>query len=122
MKQFMSRFLPPVLWMLAIYAVSSLNTLPGPQTGEVVWWDFILKKTAHMIEYGILFYLWQRALNWNKPEKNKAYFVSAVIVFIFAVSDEYHQSLTPGRNPRFYDVGFDMLGAGLMYLKLRKWI
>jgi hypothetical protein len=74
MKQFMSRFLPPILWMLAIYAVSSLSTLPGPQTGEVVWWDFVLKKTAHMIEYAILFYLWQRALNWKKPEKNKVVF------------------------------------------------
>ncbi len=53
MKIFLIRFAPPLLMMGIIYYVSSLSVLPG---STVVWWDFILKKSAHMTEYALLFF------------------------------------------------------------------
>lgn len=105
--------------MGVIFFMSSLSNLPGPQTTEIVWWDFLLKKTAHMIEYGILFYLWQRAINGNKPTQ-KGYLIAFLIIVAYSISDEFHQSFSPGRHPRIYDVGYDILGAFLVYAKLVK--
>jgi len=117
MKTWILRWLPPILMMGLIFLMSSFSSLPGP---KVFWWDFILKKSAHMMEYGLLFYFWQRALNWHKQEGQKRYWLSFVIVMLYAISDELHQSLTPGRYPRITDVGFDSLGSFLVYLKLIK--
>ena len=122
MKKFLIRFLPPVAWMGVIFFLSSLNTLPGPQTQEIVWWDFLFKKMAHMIEYGILFYLWQRAINPGKPKTIRGDLIALLIVGLYAISDEYHQAFSPGRHPRIYDVGYDWLGASLMLMKFRNWI
>ena len=34
-------------------------------------------------------------------------------VLLYALSDEFHQSFVPGRNPRLIDVSIDLLGAAL---------
>lgn len=122
MREVAKRFLPPILWMGVIFLMSATSNVPGPKVNQVIWWDFLLKKMAHMIEYAILFYLWQRGLNGNKKPSYKNYLLAFIIVVGYAVTDEYHQSFTAGRHPRVYDVGYDALGAGLMFLKLRKWI
>ena len=72
---FFNRWAPPVLMMALIFWVSSLSDLPGAGT-QLVWWDFLAKKTAHMIEYALLFYAWQRALNWGKPEEKQMYWLA----------------------------------------------
>ena len=100
-----------------IFWWSTRSALPGAGAG-LVWWDFIIKKIAHLTEYGLLFFTWQRALNWNKDEENKKYGLVFLIVLLYAVTDELHQSLTPGRHPKIIDVGYDMLGAFLVYIPL----
>lgn len=37
--------------------------------------------------------------------------LSVLISFLYAVSDEYHQSFVPGRGPAFRDVLIDTIGA-----------
>lgn len=106
--------MPPILWAYLIYSFSNRSTVPG---AGVVWWDFILKKSAHMTIYSILFYLVQRAINWNKTKKT--YFSSLIITFVYAVTDEFHQSFIPGRTSLPTDVGYDMIGASLTMLKLK---
>jgi len=77
------------------------------------WPDFIIKKTAHVTEYAILFWLTYRA--------NKSFKYSLIICLLFALSDEWHQTLTPGREGTLRDVGFDSLGTllSLTWLKSR---
>lgn len=118
-KVFLYRWLPPFLVMGVIFWFSSRSSLPGAGP-QIIWWDFVAKKTAHLIEYGLLFYAWQRALNWNRSEDKKTYWLAFLLVFVYAVSDEFHQSFTPTRHPQFRDVGFDCLGGFLVYLKQRK--
>lgn len=112
-SQYGARWAPPIAWAIVIFLLSSFSTLPGP---SLVWWDFVLKKTAHMTEFGILFFLIQRSLNWRTSKPR--YWPAFLLTVLYALSDEYHQSFTPGRTPLITDVGYDSLGSFLVYLKL----
>ena len=106
---------PVFFWCLIIFAFSSLPTLP--KVG-FIWWDFVLKKSAHMIEYGILFFLVWRAMSKSfgqKISKIKIFWISLIFCIIYAASDEYHQSFVTGRSSRVFDVGFDTLGMFLSW-------
>ena len=98
-------------WCALIFIVSSIPTLP--KVG-FIWWDFILKKAAHMFEYAVLFTLSYKAINRKGNFKTPFLFGLA-----FALSDEYHQSFVTGRSARFFDIGFDTLGMLIAYWKLR---
>lgn len=79
-------------------------------------WDFFLKKTAHMIGYGIFYYLLVRAV---KPKSLSAYVVIMIFCVFYAISDEIHQSFVPGRTATLMDVGFDSLGASISFSKIK---
>lgn len=106
-----SRWLPVVLWASVIFTFSSL---PQTKTSEFFLVDFLIKKTAHLSEYAILYTLIFRATtgNWK---------LSYVLAIIYAATDEFHQSFTPGRTPRVYDViGFDFTGMNIAAFTLWK--
>jgi VanZ family protein len=102
-------WLPPVLWMGLIFILSAQPTLPHhPDT----LLDLLLKKAAHMIEYGILAFLLWRALSRGRGAPPRSALVAAFVVSVlYAASDEYHQSFVPGRNGTPVDVGIDAVGA-----------
>lgn len=118
---FLYRWSPPFLVMLVIFLFSMQSDLPGAGV-RIVWWDFVAKKTAHLIEYAALFYCWTRALHWNTPWNNRAYWPVLMIILFYAISDEIHQSFTPTRHPSPRDIGFDMLGGFLVYLKQKGFV
>lgn len=107
---------PVFAWAALIFTLSSISTLP---TAQKIWWDFILKKSAHVFEYAVLYFLILRALQKRTP---KTYLIAFIFSLLYALSDEYHQSFTPGRYPKLIDVGFDTLGMGLSYLKIKRLI
>ncbi|GIW48525.1 MAG: hypothetical protein KatS3mg079_001 [Caloramator sp.] len=77
--------------------------------------DFIIRKAAHFTEYFILYFLLYNAL------KEDLYFTPStvfalVITFLYAASDEFHQSFVPGRGPAFRDVLIDTSGGVLCML------
>jgi VanZ family protein len=102
-------WLPPVLWMGVIFILSSQPTLPHhPDT----LFDTILKKAAHIVEYGILAFLLWRALSQGRGVLSRSALVTAFVVSaLYAASDEYHQTFVPGRNGTPVDVGLDAVGA-----------
>jgi len=111
---FIRFWLPVILWMAVIFSFSSL---PTGTTTEIIWWDFIIKKTAHVVEYAILSFLLYRALVNSGVSKNKAGIWAIFLCVLYGLSDEYHQSFTPGRTPKLRDVGFDTIGAtGIIYI------
>ena len=83
--------------------------------------NFIVRKGAHFTEYFILYMLLYNALRENFSFK-KALLFSIIGVFLYASSDEYHQSFVPGRGPSFRDVLVDtsggMLGLVTVYIKV----
>lgn len=117
LKKF-SWWLLPFFWMGIIYVFSHQSVLPG---SEVFIYDFICKKTGHLVFYMILFWSWHLAFTANQSDwKNKqlitySWLIILCLCFIYAVFDEYHQSLIPGRSARWRDVGVDLLGSHLAF-------
>jgi VanZ family protein len=99
----LSRFAPPLALMAAIFVFSAQ---PDLGTGLGVW-DTILRKAAHMAEYALLWYLWQRALERPTP------WPAAAIALAYAISDEIHQSFVEGRHGTPVDVLIDAAGIAL---------
>jgi VanZ family protein len=108
-KSTLRYWLPPVFWMGLIFTLSAQPTLPKhPDT----LLDLILKKAAHIIEYGILAVLLWRALSRGRGAHSRSALVTAFFVSVlYAASDEYHQTFVPGRNGTPVDVGIDAVGS-----------
>ena len=68
-----------------------------------------LRKIMHFTEYLILSLLLLNALTKTKIQ-NK-YFITIIICFIYAITDEYHQTFIDGRTGQFIDVLIDTTGS-----------
>lgn len=105
---YLSLWLPVLTWAVVIYAFSNY---PIAETSQVYWKDFIVKKSAHIIEYAIFSLLNYRALKGLSFKKENAGLFAIFISLFYALTDELHQFFTPGRQPRVRDVVFDTIGA-----------
>lgn len=75
---------------------------------------FLVRKTAHFIEYAILGSLFFLNLkSWQKPKNSTSMnmLLSLIFSFLYACTDELHQIFVPGRSAQFRDVLIDTLGA-----------
>jgi len=104
-------WLPTILWMSLIFLLSNTPDLPSNQIHLL---DFILKKTAHMLEYGILTFLLFRSFKFKKLE------TSLLLALSYAFTDEIHQLFVPGRGGRISDVFIDLLGIIIATKLIRK--
>ena len=94
---------PPLLWAAVIFTFSSLETI---KVTELFFWDFLLKKSAHIFEYAVLFTLTFRATRRN-------WFLTYALCIIYAISDEFHQSFVVGRTASVFDLAFDLSGMNI---------
>jgi VanZ family protein len=101
-------WLPFVLWALLIFSFSAQPAYP---VSEVKWQEFVFKKTIHVIEYGIFSALLYRALINSRVAKTNAGYMAIFISILYGITDEFHQSFSPGRLPSLRDVIFDTIGA-----------
>jgi VanZ family protein len=135
--RFLSRYLPLVAWLVFI-SFASTDSFSAANTsriiGPVVLWLFpntspetmlvihlIVRKIAHFTEYAILAYLAARTFR-TSPKQSLAtrwFLISLVIIIIYALVDEYHQSFVPSRTASIYDSLIDMSGGLVTLLVLR---
>lgn len=114
----MFRWLVVLLWMGLIFFLSHQPDLPHHPEAIL---DVIIKKSGHMAEYAVLAALaWWAFRMVGGTTATRAFLYAFVLAVVYAVSDEGHQYFVPGRNPQFLDVGFDVLGAGLSLLAIRR--
>jgi hypothetical protein len=113
LKRFAVYWLPPLAWMGLIYGLSSRSTLPGlPDT--VAWCEVVdrmIMKSAHMLAYGSLAWLYLRGLRHHLGPLAVLRIVSVAMAVGYGLSDEYHQTFVPGREGKLFDVGVDGVGA-----------
>jgi VanZ family protein len=71
------------------------------------WADFLVKKGGHALGYGLLAtaYLYAYQLDTSKWK------IAWILAFLYALSDEYHQSFVAGRFASWGDVVIDSVGA-----------
>ena len=78
--------------------------------------SFAIRKTAHFSIYSVLGLLSFLSVYYLTKFSNKTPFISLLICFIYACSDEMHQLFVPGRSGQLRDVFIDFSGALLMTL------
>ena len=106
----MVRWSPALLWMAAIFVVSSTPSLELPAFGSL---DYVVKKAGHSVAYALLALLYWRALGKMKERLAPAW----ALAVLYALTDEFHQKFVPGRNPSLLDVFlFDGGGAAVALL------
>src|SRR3954465_6520580 len=91
--------LPPFVLVAVIFALSAQPDL-NSGLGTV---DLIGRKIIHASEYGLLTFLWWRALK-NIP-------LAFTIAVAYACTDEFHQHFVHGRHASPVDIAIDALGA-----------
>jgi VanZ family protein len=94
-----------VLWMGVIFWFSAQPNYALPNFGAP---DTLIKKGAHITEYAILGWLIQRARG-----DRRAWWQSLLFATLYAATDEFHQSFTPGRNARVTDAMIDSAGVAI---------
>lgn len=126
-----------ILWMGTIFYMSNqpanistvqsdgvINILSGvPVLGDVMdvlisngTASFVVRKSAHMLSYGLLSVLLFMSIYDNYKSINKASIISLIITFLYACSDEFHQTFITGRSGEFRDVLVDSTGAIIFLL------
>lgn len=122
MKRLFYYWLPVLIWMIFIFSLSSQSKIA---IGRTYWQDVIIKKTLHMVEYAVLYFLLFRAFFTSKLKsltKKDRYVFPFLISVLYAVLDEIHQTYVPTREGVIRDVAIDTVGMALMYLYLRNGI
>lgn len=99
----LKNWLPAILMMAIIFAFSSIPSNEMPRFGL---FDLSVKKFGHALGYGMLAVAILFGLGNKRP------WLAWVLTVAYALTDEFHQSLVPGRNPSLMDVLlFDNVGA-----------
>ena len=130
MKSFLKYWLPVSIW-LGLIVIGSTDLMSAEHTSRIIGpvlrsfnpdisaetiaqIQFVVRKTAHVMEYAILAALLWRALRAGVRWQTRMLRLFIAIWFVcavFAASDEFHQSFVPSRTASPIDVMIDIFGA-----------
>ncbi|HLW71281.1 MAG TPA: VanZ family protein [Candidatus Binataceae bacterium] len=112
---------PPILWIGLMFVLSTslfsaANTVrviepilrwiaPAASAATIAMLHGFIRKTAHFVNYGILFWLLIRGPMAGRP------YAALGLCVLQALLDEGHQVFVPGRTASIYDVALDSSGA-----------
>ncbi|HEY4639759.1 MAG TPA: VanZ family protein [Thermoanaerobaculia bacterium] len=137
MRRELNYWLPPIVWS-AMILIASTDLFSGAHTAGVLQqiamrlfghglapdtaatWNLIMRKTAHLTEYGILSALTFRAFRGARKSWNPRWAIGAIIFAVLIASiDEIHQSFVPSRTGTWHDVLLDAAGAAIAQILIR---
>lgn len=104
-------------WLGALLGLVSIS--PGDRFEAV---HLMVRKTAHLVEYGVLGLLAYRAFHctWRDWPADRWWMSSVALVLACSMTDELHQTTIASRTGSFRDILVDASGALLgMYLYWR---
>jgi VanZ family protein len=130
-------WLPPIVWA-AVILIASTDLFSGAHTAGVLqriafmilgheltpatadFLNFIIRKSAHLTEYGILSALTFRGLRGEKKSWSLRWAIGGIVFAILIASiDEIHQSFVPSRTGTWHDVILDAAGAAIAQVLIR---
>lgn len=133
-----NRYLPLLTWMAFISVASSgsfssSNTssiiepifrwlFPNASEHSIFFLHFLVRKAAHFLEYSLLGLLAAHAFaSSSRPSiRNRWFIISAILVIVYSLVDEYHQSFVPTRTASVFDSLLDMAGGITALLVIRR--
>ena len=94
---------------------------PNLNEGQLATAHFLTRKVAHFTEYAVLAFLARRAFIISSHEFIQRYWfqLGLVLVVIYSLLDEFHQSFVPSRTPSIYDSAIDVAGGLTVLLIFR---
>jgi len=102
----------PMVAILIDWIQPGLSDRLGPDwIGRVDW---VVRKAAHMTEYAILTGFLLGTFGRSQRFGARKYALAPVVSILYAASDEWHQSMVPGRYATVGDVGWDAVGTVLL--------
>ena len=135
----LARYGPLILWAALIFT-GSTDVLSAANTGgylrRLALWLFphlseetlricqlLIRKAGHLTEYAVLALFASRAFRTSSREliRNRWFWASLLLIVVYSLSDEFHQSFYPSRTASIYDSMIDSLGglAALVFLAFR---
>jgi VanZ family protein len=102
------RWLPALAWMALIFVLSSQS---GLAVSDDVAVERPLRGVAHLVSFGILAGLLLVAISGIRRPGLAAVMLAFAGTALYAVSDEWHQSMVPTRSARVEDLAIDVIGA-----------
>ena len=131
------RYGPLVLWILFI-SFASTGEFSAANTSEIfrpilLWLfpnlsearlaaiHFLTRKAGHFTEYAVLGFLARRAFITSSRAYVQRYWfeLGLLLVVIYALLDEFHQSFVPSRTASIYDSAIDVAGGLTVLVILR---
>jgi vanZ family protein len=82
-----------------------------PSLGYAQFIEFFIRKGAHFLVYYFIGYRWTRGLKVHLKNPRWSLMIAIFITVLYAITDEFHQGMTPGRTPLFQDMVLDSLGG-----------
>jgi len=129
--RFFKYWLPVVVWMILIFGASTglgrpentsrivrpilLWLFPHISDQAIDQVHFVVRKTAHFVEYSVLGALLWRLVHLDpawEACRSRQYLIALLLAAFYASSDEFHQKFVPGREAAVRDVLIDTCGAG----------
>ncbi len=110
MRDWIRRWGPALVVMALIFIASAT---PGRELPKFGVWDVFLKKGGHMLGYALLAVAYCHALNNGKGAKRFQFITAVCLAILYAISDEFHQTFTPGRTASAADVCIDTAGGSI---------
>ena len=99
-----------------------LSAQPGTDTPQLFMHQ---DKIMHFVAFGLLGFLIMGAIRARgDTHRNWQVWIIVLLVGLYGITDEIHQSFVPGRDASIYDVAADMtggvLGAWAMYFLVKQ--
>lgn len=110
-------WLPPIALMVIIFFLSSRQSIA---VTEDFISDFIIFKSLHIAEYGLLTYLLARAIrkttDWLMSD---VLMIAALTAILYGITDEIHQTFVPTRSGAIRDIFIDSIGVYAAYFLIK---
>ena len=105
-------FRPLLLWIFPNLSEARLEAL-----------HFLTRKAGHFTEYAVLAFLARRAFftSSNALLRRHWFELALLLVVIYALLDEFHQSFVPSRTASIYDSAIDVAGGLTVLLICKFW-
>ena len=138
-QQRLWRYGPLIIWMAFIFFASTsefsasktsrfirpllLWLFPNITDAKIALVHTLTRKAAHFTEYAVLGLLAARAFSVSSHQWiQRAWFqVATVLIVVYALTDEYHQTFVPSRTGSIYDSGIDIAGGLVALIAFALW-
>ena len=115
-------FLPSIFIMSTVFFLSSKSSTG---IGGSLTQQFLIHKSLHIFVYSLLSVSFLYGFSKTSAKFNRRFqIVSVLFTYIYGITDEFHQSFVRGREGKFTDTIFDLVGALLgiyLYKIFRKY-